>query len=96
MNLFCDQKMDDLKRREELYRGSVFVYAPTPGALKFCEFARELIEAAFRQHDPRTVHQKMPAERCVEILAELKPRFIHHPKSKEFIRLMLAERGCEL
>ena len=38
----------------------------------------------------------MPVERCVEILADLKPKFIHHPKSKELIRGMLAERGCDL
>jgi hypothetical protein len=96
MNLFCDSKMDDAKRREELYRGSVFLYSPSPGALKLCEFARELIEAAFHPHDPRKVQESMPVERCVEILAELKPRFIHHPRSKELIQSVLAERGCEL
>ncbi len=96
MNLFCDSKMDDAKRREELYRGSLFVYSPSPGALEFCDFARELIAAAFRPYDPRYVHESMPVERCVEILADLKPRFIHHPQSKELIRGMLAERGCEL
>ena len=96
MNLFCDSKMDDAKRREELYRGSLFVYSPSPGALEFCDFARELIAAAFRPYDPRYVHESMPVERCVEILADLKPRFIHHAQSKELIRGMLAERGCEL
>ncbi len=95
MNVFCDSKMTDAKRREELYRGSIFVYAPSPSALQLCEFARELIEAAFQPHDPRTVHLKMPVERCVEILAELKPRFIHHPKSKALIQGMLVERGCD-
>lgn len=96
MNIFCDFKADDVKRREELYRGSIFLYSPSPAAIKFCEFARELIEAAFSPYDPRTVHQKLEVERCVEILAELKPRFIHHPRSKELIRGLLAERGCDL
>ena len=96
MNVFFDSKMADAERREELYRGSVFVYSPSPGALKFCEFARELIEAAFCPHDPRKVHENMMVERCVEILAELKPRFIHHLKSKELIQGLLAERGCDL
>jgi hypothetical protein len=96
MNILFDSKIDDSKRRAELYRGSVFVYGAFPGALKFCEFARELIEEAFRPYDPRTVHQSMPVEKCVEILAELKPKFIHHPKAKQLIREMLIERGCEL
>jgi hypothetical protein len=96
INLFCDSKMDDTQRRSEPYRGSVFAYAACPGALTLCEFARELVAAAFQPHDPRTVHESMPVERCVEILAELKPRFIHHPRSKQLIREILAERGCEL
>jgi len=88
--------MDDANRRKELYRGSVFVYSPAPGAQGLCEFARELIEVAFHPFDPRKVQECLPVERCVEILAELKPKFIHHPRSKEFIQTMLAERGCDL
>jgi hypothetical protein len=96
MNLFFDSPMEDPNRRAELYRGSVFVYSPSPSALKLCEFARELIETAFHPLDPREVQEKMPVERCVEILAELKPKFIHHPKSKELIQALLTERGCNL
>jgi hypothetical protein len=88
--------MDDAKRREELYRGSVFVYPPSPRALELCKFARELVEAAFRPYDPRTVHESVKVEQCVEILADLKPKFIHHPRCKELIQGMLAERGCDL
>jgi hypothetical protein len=96
MNLFLDSRMDDGKRRQELYRGSVLVYSPTPSSLKLCEFARELVEEAFRPNDPLKIHENIPVEKCVEILADLKPRFIHHAKSKELIQGMLAERGCDL
>jgi hypothetical protein len=96
MNIFCDSKVDETKRRHELYRGSVFIYSPSPAALKFCEFTREMIGEAFRPHDPCIVHQSMRVEKCVEILAQLKPKFVHHPTSKELIREMLIERGCEL
>jgi hypothetical protein len=96
MNLFFDSQMDDAKRRQELYRGSVLVYSPSPAALQLCEFAQELIEAAFHPYDPRMIHENMPVERCVEILADLKPKFIHHPKSKELIHRLLTERGCDL
>jgi hypothetical protein len=95
MNLFCDSKMDDAKRREELYRGSVFVYSPSPSAVKLCEFARELVEGAFHPHDPRKIQDHLPVEKAVEVLTELKPKFIHHPKSKELIQGLLAERGCD-
>jgi hypothetical protein len=96
MNVFFDSQMDDAKRRQELYRGSLLVYSPSPAAIKLCAFARELIEAAFHPYDPRKVHDHMQVEHCVQILADLKPKFIHHPRSKELIQSMLAERGCEL
>jgi len=96
MNVFFDSKMDDAGRRDELYRGSVLVYAPSASARKLCEFAQELVESAFQPYDPRKVHETIPVERCVEILAELKPRFIHHPRCKELIQGILTERGCDL
>jgi len=96
MNLFLDSKMNDAQRRAEVYRGSVFVYSPSRSAMRFCEFAKELIEAAFQPYDPRTAHQNVPVDRCVEILAELKPRFIHHSQSKELVIGMLSDYGCDL
>jgi hypothetical protein len=96
MNLFFDSAADDSQRRTELYRGSLFVDAYSPAVLGLCQFAQELIEATFHPHDPLTVHHKLPVERCVELLAGLKPEFIHHRKSKELIQRILLERGCDL
>jgi hypothetical protein len=96
MNLFFDPRMDDEKRRQELYRGSVFVYSPSPSSLKLCEFARQFVEEAFHPLDALKLHETLPVEKCVEVLTELKPRFIHHPRSKELIKGILSERGCDL
>ena len=38
----------------------------------------------------------MPVEKYVEVLAELKPKFIHHSKSKQLIPGILEEFGCDL
>ena len=38
----------------------------------------------------------MAVEDFAATLAELKPRFIHDPRSKEFLREILAERGSDL
>ena len=96
MNIFVDSRMRDADRRKELYRGSVFVNSPSPSALKLCRLAQELIEEAFSPLDPLTIHEHLPAEKCAEILATLKPRFIHHPQAKECIQGILAEAGCDL
>ena len=96
MDIYVDSKMSDDDRRRELYRGSLFVHSPCPGALELCRLAQELIEEAFVPFDPLKVHEGLPAEKCADILAVLKPKFIHHPKAKEYLRKMLAELGCDL
>jgi hypothetical protein len=96
MNIFIDAKVSDDSRRTELYRGSLFVYSPCSSALKLCALAQELIQEAFGPGDPLTVQERVPVEKCVEILAALKPKFIHHPESKACIQGMLRELGCDM
>lgn len=96
MNIYVDAKMSDDQRRAELYGGAIFVLSPSGNALKLCQLAQELIGEALHPFDPLRVHEEIPAEKCAEILATLKPKFIHHPKSKDYIRGMLAESGCDL
>jgi hypothetical protein len=96
MNIYVDSNLSDDARRMELYRGSIFAHSPSPNALKLCRLAQEMIEEAFRPHDPLKVHEHLSPEKCAEILAVLKPKFIHHPESKRFIQGMLSDLGCDL
>jgi hypothetical protein len=96
MNIFVDSKMSDDARRQELYKGAIFVHSPCPSAVKLCELAQAMVEEAFQPLDPRKVQETLPVEETVAILAILKPKFIHHPKSKECIQGMLAEFGFDL
>lgn len=96
MNIVTNPSLDDGARRSELYRGAIFVLSPCTGSLKLCQLAQTLIEEAFHPFDCRKAHESLPVEKCVAILAELKPRFIHHPAAKEHIREMLSQSGCDL
>lgn len=96
MNIFIDSKITDDDRRRELYKGAVFFHGPSVSAMKLCQLARDLAEEAFRPLNPRKAQDAMPAERAAEILSVLKPKFIHHPKAKEYIQGMLGELGCDL
>lgn len=91
-----DSLISDDERRTALYGGKLFVFSPRPSSLGFCEFSRELIRSAFGALDPLTAQRHMPVEQYAEILSALKPQFIHHPRSKEFIRAVLADLGCDL
>jgi len=94
--LYFDSPISEAARREQLYNGQLFVYSPSSSAMALVTLARELIQAAFGDLDPETAQHYLPVERYAAILADLKPRFIHHPKAKQIIREMLAERGCDL
>jgi hypothetical protein len=96
VNIFVDAKMSDDERRAQIYQGAIVFHSRSENALKLCKLARELAEEAFRPLDPRKVQTNLPAEKVAEILAVMKPKFIHHPKAKEYVVGMLAELGCDL
>jgi hypothetical protein len=96
VNIYYDCRATDAVRRAAAYQGHLFVYAPLPSAVKFCRFARELIEEAFDGLDPRMLHESLPVEECAARLATLKPRFIHHPRSHTYVQGILSELGCDL
>jgi len=94
--IYFDSKVDDAIRRRQLYDGQIFVFSPNTSSLALCALAREMIEEAFGSLNPLKAQYSLPVERYVEILAALKPKFIHHPQCKRFIQGILEEFGCEL
>jgi len=95
-SIFFDAKLSDEDRRQHLYNGQLFVYSTCPSATSMIEFAREMIEEAFAPLDPRKAQYSLSVEEYAAILAKLKPAFIHHPKSKQFLQGILSELGCDL
>lgn len=93
--VYVDSSMADDDRRNAIYEGQLFVYAGRNSVLGFARFARHLIEEAFAPLDPETAQHDLPVERFAEILGQLKPSFIHHPESKEHLRAILADFGCD-
>jgi hypothetical protein len=94
--IFVDPALSEDERRRRLYGGDLVAFSAGANSTKLAELARELSEAAFSPHVPEIAQARMPAEQYVEILAKLKPTFIHHPRAKEYISGMLAELGCDI
>lgn len=93
--VYFDANSNDQQRREQLYEGALHVISPTSSSLELCRFAQELARDAFAPYDPELAQDHLPVEKYVEILAQLKPKFIHHPRCKELIRDILSELGCD-
>jgi len=94
--IYFDSKMSDDERRQELYKGQLFVYSPCESAKAFCKWTQEFVQGYFGSLDPRTAQFHMPVEEYAAVLSEIKPKFIHHPESKKFIQGILTELGCDL
>src|SRR4051812_21515215 len=90
-----DSSLSDDERRRQIYDGELFVYSATPGSRSLVEHARRMIRDAFGDLDPELAQHHMPAEKYAELLADLKPKFIHHPDSKKYIQQILRETGCD-
>src|SRR5437867_363002 len=93
--VFVNPNVTDNERRRQLYQGQLFVYSPTRASRELCEVARQLARDAFAPYDPQDAQYALPVERYVEILAVLKPKFIHHPTCKKLIKEVLTELGCD-
>jgi hypothetical protein len=91
-----DAQLTDRERRERLYAGDLFVYAPTRESLAFVAFARKMLAEAFAPLDPEVAQHELPVAEFARLLGEFKPRFIHHPECKQMVPGLLAAFGCDL
>jgi hypothetical protein len=94
--VFYDSNVSDDIRRQQLYDGQLFVLGARPSVLALANFARSMIEDAFRGFNPRTAQQNMEVERYADILGKLKPAFIHHPEAKRHLKEIMEDFGCDL
>jgi hypothetical protein len=92
---FDHLNLTDEARRQHIYDGSIFLNSPLPSVASLCDFARSMIEEAFPHGDPRAAQFNLPVEEFVNIVAPLKSRFTNHLRTKELIREVLSEFGCD-
>jgi len=93
--ILFDPAGGDAARRKRIYSGDILAYSPNKASTALIEFARNLISEEFGNRDPRVAQHEMPVEEFVAVLARLKPKFINHPQSKDLVRAILREMGCD-
>jgi len=94
-SILFDYEGTDDERRELVFRGELLVYSPRKSSLALVEFSRQLIREAFGDLEPREAQHRLPVEQYVSVLTQLKPKFINHPTSKQLLRDLLGEMGCD-
>jgi hypothetical protein len=94
--VYIDADVPDTVRRERLYNGQLFIYTANEATRALRDFAAEMVEEAFAPYDPLTAQYDMSVEQFVDVFGPCKPRFIHHPKTKQLMRDALHSLGCDL
>jgi hypothetical protein len=94
-SVYFDRAVSDDERRRGLYAGDIFIQSPSRHSAELIELARGMVEEALNPYDPRTIHKHKSPEELAEMLAKVKPAFIHHPECKRIIPALLEEMGCD-
>jgi hypothetical protein len=94
-SVYFDPAFEDGRRREELYDGQVIVRSPSPATAALVRHAKDMIHEAFAGMDPRTAQYELSVEEFVARFAPVKTAFIHDPRSRECLRAIMAEAGCD-
>ena len=94
-SVYFDRAVSDDERRRGLYAGDIFIQSPSRHSAELIELARGMVEEALNPYDPRTIHEHKSPEELAEMLAKVKPAFIHHPECKRIIPALLEEMGCD-
>lgn len=95
-DIHYDSAMSDDERRGRLFEGDVFVYSPRRSTLALVDFARAMIEDAFRPLEPQSAQFDLSVQQFVDTFGPVKPRFIHHARTAALLRDVVAEFGSDL
>lgn len=94
--IYVDSALSEDERRRELYEGALFCFMRRESVQALCDFAWQMIADAFDPLDPREAQSKLPVEEYVKVIAPLKTQFTNHDVSKELLRDLLADFGCDV
>lgn len=89
-----DADISDGERRAALFGGDIFIFDARDSVRQLATFAADFIEQAFNGLDPQHIHEHLTRDQCANVLAAMKPRFIHHPESERLLRNLLTDFGC--
>jgi hypothetical protein len=86
----------DDTRRQRIFEGGIFLRSALSSVTSLCDFARSMIEDAFYPGDPQEAQFHLAVEEFVNIIGPLKSRFTNHTRTKELVRNIISEFGCDL
>jgi hypothetical protein len=82
--------------RKKLFDGEFILLTPNNSLRALVDLARGMASDAFPDHEPWLAQHHLPVEDFIKRASPLKSRFTNDARTKEVIRDVLAESGCNL
>jgi hypothetical protein len=96
VGIILNHRSSDEERRGLLFSGEYLVNSATPATLALAAHAQNMIRDGFAGLDPESAQDGMEVSAFIERVAPLKSAFTNHQRTKELIRDVLVEYGCDL
>jgi hypothetical protein len=94
--IYVDHPLPDDARRRLLFDGALLLNSRSKATVALSEYAGSMIGEAFSPHAPETAQNDIPVQEFVERVAPLKKAFTNAQRTKELIRDVLIDAGCDL
>lgn len=96
VNVYLNHQLNDRSRREHIFTGDILLYSRGLSTASLADHAIAMIREAFEPHEPEKAQYEFSVEEFVRRAGPLKTRFTNHIRTKELIRDLLSEFGCDL
>lgn len=96
VGIIVNHPLSDMERRTSLFAGDYLINGASPATIALVEHARDMIRDAFAPDDPETAQDRMEVTAFIAKVGPLKSNFTNHLRTKELIRALLSEYGCDL
>ncbi|MDX2102296.1 MAG: hypothetical protein EAZ99_00840 [Alphaproteobacteria bacterium] len=95
VGIYMNHALSDAQRRTQLFSGELLVYGASPASKALAQHAADMVRAAFHPLDPETAQYHLEVPRFIEIVGPLKKEFTNGQRTKDLVRAVLAEYGCD-
>lgn len=96
VGIILNHRSSDLDRRGLLFGGDYLVQSASIATLALAAHAQTMIRDAFSSMNPEQAQDNLDVAQFIERVAPLKTAFTNHLRTKELIRDILVEYGCDL
>lgn len=96
VGIILNHRSSDLDRRSLLFSGEFLVNSASAATLALANHAQTMIREALAGMEPETAQDGLEVTKFIELVAPLKSGFTNHLRTKELIRDVLVETGCDL